>query len=598
MTNSGLLLPHDPEPCLILTSDGRILEGNEAAGSRPEALLPVNVAALAQACIRQKRAITGVESRLETITLLWQFVPDPDRNRVIARARDVTPETVIIDEATRSNRLYRLITENTTDLISRHAPNGDFIDASPASWRLLGYSPETLRGKPLHFIIENGELTDQGDQISNQLRETGYATLTLQVTHRSGSRRWFETACRAIRETYTGAVVEIISVSRDVTARVNSAETNRRLAQVVEANTDLVLFSERSGRLTYVNPAARKALGLEERDEDDLPHLADLMDSSELDRLIANGLPEADKYGVWETESELHIIGAGRALPVSLVLLSHQPATGSPYYSLVNRDMTERALRESEQRRHQEELAHAARLATMGELASGIAHEMNQPLATIVNYANASQRYLEPPLDETRLEKVREGLQRITHHANHASEVIKRLRNFLQKGQRRVCRIALDEVIQTAVQLCRWEADKKHVTIHQALEARCPQITADPVLIEQVLLNLIRNAIDANCERWGNQSSDIHISTTPGPDGSLIVTVRDQGPGMSEEGLRNIFTPFYTSKEQGLGLGLSMSRSLVEGFGGFLDARNGPKGGLELICRFPGEQAPDEKRSS
>ena len=434
-------------------------------------MLPVNVQALVKSSLEQERSIENVEARIPADTterfLVWTFVPDIGSSTVLARARDATDEIINREEATRSNRLYRLITENTTDLISRHAPDGRFIDATPASWRLLGYWPEELRGKPLEEIFRGDQVVQKLAETRNQLRDDGYATMTLEIIHRDGSRRWFEIASRAIRETYTGAVIEVISVSRDITARVESEENNRRLA---------------------------------------------------------------------------------------------------------------------------DELAHTARLATLGELASSIAHEMNQPLASIVNFASASQRYLKLAQENPEcLERVDDGLHRITHHANRASEVIKRLRAFLRKGQQRTAPVNINDAVTNVKRLCQWDADKHNVVIQENLTPLNPVLIADPVLLEQVFINLIRNGIDANTEARQDNSAPSHIKieTCVTPTQDTLIKVTDHGSGLDEEGMRHMFTPFYTSKPQGLGLGLSMSRSIIEGYGGFLDAQPAEGGGLTLICRFP-----------
>ncbi len=141
------------------------------------------------------------------------------------------------------------------------------------------------------------------------------------------------------------------------------------------------------------------------------------------------------------------------------MLLAHKVAGGERYYSLVARNMAERELREAQQRKHQEELAHTARLITLGELTSGIAHEMNQPLAAVINYASASLRYLQTvDRQSPSLQRVAQGLERITEHANHAAEVIKRLRAFLRKEPRRVQALNIAEVLQETVQLRAREA--------------------------------------------------------------------------------------------------------------------------------------------
>jgi len=484
----------DPQPGLILGASATLLRSNQAAETLRAGnglnnladLLPSNVQALVKAALHQARSIENAEARFNETILMWTFIPCQQTGEVLARGRDATDDVRTQEQAIRSNRLYRLITENTTDLISRHAPDGRFIDATPASWRLLGYWPEELRGKALEEIFHIDSTARQLMESHRLLTEDGYATMTLDITHRDGSKRWLEIASRAIRETYTGAVVEVVSVSRDITARVESEENSRKLA---------------------------------------------------------------------------------------------------------------------------DELAHTARLATLGELASSIAHEMNQPLATIVNFAGASQRYLKTAgTHPEHLERVDDGLEKIIHHANRASEVIKRLRAFLRKGQKRTAAVSLNQTLSNVARLCQWEADKNNVDILCLPATYEPGIIADPVLLEQVLINLIRNGIEANVEAQNSQPDDLRsrlmISTSINNEGETLIDVTDEGPGLDEQGIRQMFQPFYTSKPQGLGLGLSMSRSIIEGFGGFLDAQPAATGGLTLTCRFPvasankrissSETAPDE----
>lgn len=177
-------------------------------------------------------------------------------------------------------------------------------------------------------------------------------------------------------------------------------------------------------------------------------------------------------------------------------------------------------------------------------------------------------------------------MQRINAQANHAAQVIRRLRAFLRKGPRHLQALDIADVVGEALRLCAWEAGQAQVRIEQRLGPQLPKVYADRVLLEQVLLNLLRNAIDANREQHGTQASRILLIAKAVDDG-LLVEVCDQGPGVAVERLDEIFTPFTTTKADGLGLGLSMSRSIVEGFGGSLQARPGEAGGLVLCCRLP-----------
>nr|WP_321386000.1 ATP-binding protein [uncultured Vibrio sp.] len=558
----------------------------QAALSLPD-LLPVNYVHLIASCLNQERVIAEVESKLDDQYLLWQFFPEPSIGSVIVRCRNATEEILNKREAETASRLYRLITENTTDLISRHSPDGGFLDASAASWTLLGYWPEELRGMSVTNLVHPSDREQLLVQMVEPLERDGYLTLTYRIRHRGGHYLWFETAFRGIRETYTGDVVEIVGISRDITARVTAEEENRRLAEVVRANTDLVLFTDSQWQLTMMNPSARKALGICE--EVELPNLAEFLSPQDFDRLREEGWEEAIRKGAWTTEVKLTPLKQKTGFVASLVLLAHQGAGGQCYASLVARDMTERELREAEQRRHQDELAHTARLVTMGELASGIAHELNQPLAAVINYANASQRYLETlPHTPQNATRVAEGLQLICGQASHASAVINRLRSFLRKSPRNIQPLDIDTVVWDAVGLCAIEASRYKVTINyrNAENEKHPLVYGDSVLLEQVLINLLRNAIDANWSASPQQDSQVDINVSTNTHW-LFIRVTDQGPGLKPEQSDKLFTPFYTSKPDGLGLGLSMSRTIVEGFGGSLDVEPTTNRGLTFCCSLP-----------
>ncbi|MDD2223839.1 MAG: PAS domain S-box protein [Pseudomonas sp.] len=599
------LLSSDPEPTLWVDQNAGLLEVNQAAlqlfgapmAERVQQALPNNHQHLVHSCLTQRRVIADVSAHFSQRSMLWSYIPHPEQQQVLVRGRDITEQAAQLQAAAQASRLYRLITENTTDLISRHLPDGRFISASPASWSLLGYWPEELQGMRCQALLHEKGVVLVEQRARNALVEDGYHTMTLRVRHRAGHFLWFETASRAIRETYTGAIVEIISVSRDITQRVKAEGNRRRLAEVVEVNTDLVLFVDPNGLIRWMNPSARRSLHVAELQES--MQLADVVSSATLQKLTRSGWHAADKRGVWSCEARFQPYGDVASFPVSLVLLAHTVAGGERYYSLVARNMTERELREAQQRKHQEELAHTARLITLGELTSGIAHEMNQPLAAVINYASASLRYLQSADTQTvPLQRVAQGLERITEHANHAAQVIKRLRAFLRKEPRRVEALNIADVLHETVQLCAWEAVNAQVNIEQHLLTELPLIYADRVLLEQVLLNVLRNAIEANREQHqgGASASRILISAEQ-QAGHVYIKVHDQGAGVTPAQLEQLFTPFYTSKADGLGLGLSMSRSIIEGFGGSLEAEDGVLGGLCLTCRLPVRARSDERLS-
>ena len=598
------LLTTDPHPALWVDSQAHLLEVNKAAADMfgaqiseyAQQALPNNHQHLVRSCLSQQRVIEDVAAQFAEQTFLWSYIPCLEQQRILVRGRDITEEAKQLHNAAQASRLYRLITENTTDLISRHLPDGRFISASPASWSLLGYWPEELQGMRTQELLHKRDIVLVEQRAKNALAEDGYHTMTVRVRHRAGHYLWFETASRAIRDTYTGAIVEVVSVSRDITARVKAEENRRRLAEVVEVNTDLVLFVDPNGLIRWMNPSARRSLQVS--DAQTSLQLADVVGSATLNELTQDGWQAAEQQGVWSCEARFQPYADVASFPVSLVLLAHKSAGGERYYSLVARNMAERELREVQYRKHQEELAHTARLVTLGELASGIAHEMNQPLAAVINYASASLRYLQAAGDaqSPELQRVGQGLKRITEHANHAAQVIKRLRAFLRKEPRLVQALNIADVLQETVQLCAWEAVNAQVAIEQEMLTELPLVYADRVLLEQVLLNVLRNAIEANREQHqaDNKSSRILITAERQAE-QVYIKVHDEGAGVTPEQLEQLFTPFYTSKVDGLGLGLSMSRSIIEGFGGALEAQESVLGGLCLSCRLPVRNRNDER---
>ncbi|MEO6679701.1 MAG: PAS domain S-box protein, partial [Pseudomonas sp.] len=249
----------DPQPSVLLDRMGQPLASNAAfqallaqhPDSAEPCFLPKNHRDLIRACLAQHRAIEEVEAEFQAQIFIWTFIPDPAHQQVLARCRVATAQVLAQREAATARRLYRLIIENTTDLISRHTPDGRFLDASPASWTLLGYWPEQLRGQMAQGLFHGQDLANLVQTARDALEQDGYHTMTYRIRHRDGHYLWFETASRAIRETYTGAVVEVVCVSRDITARVQSEENRRRLEDELAHTARLVTLGELASGIAH-----------------------------------------------------------------------------------------------------------------------------------------------------------------------------------------------------------------------------------------------------------------------------------------------------------------------------------------------------------
>jgi PAS domain S-box-containing protein len=236
---------------------------------------------------------------------------------------------------------------------------------------------------------------------------------------------------------------------------------------------------------------------------------------------------------------------------------------------ITERKRAEEDLRESERRYRetQMELAHINRVTTMGQLTASIAHEVNQPIGAAVTNASAGLRWLaaQPP----NLEKVRDTFESIIRAGNQAGEVIGRIRGLVKKVPAHKATLNVNEIILETIVLTRSEMQRHCILLQTELAKDLPSIQGDRVQLQQVMLNLIMNAIEAMSEVRDDSRELVIGSNVDTPDG-VIVTVRDSGPGLKPECIDHLFDPFYTTKPTGMGMGLSICRSIIEAHGGRL----------------------------
>jgi len=247
-------------------------------------------------------------------------------------------------------------------------------------------------------------------------------------------------------------------------------------------------------------------------------------------------------------------------------------------------DITERKRAESELRRQREELAHVTRVSTMGELAASLAHELNQPLTAIYSNAQAAQRFMAAnPAD---LDEVREILKDIIQDNSRAGEVISRMRALVKKQEIAFVTLDLSNVIRDVVLLVHSDAILHNIRISLELDPSLPPVQGDKVELQQVVLNLLLNAFEAMKYCPANQR-EINVRAAMEGADVVRVVVCDRGTGVSSENLDRIFQPFYTTKRDGLGMGLSISRSIIEAHGGRLLAENNPDQGATFYFTVP-----------
>ncbi len=489
----------------------------------------------------------------------------------------------LADEAER-NRMLAEMAEQSTDMISRHTPErGCFVYASPAITHLLGYSVEEIIGVSAYDLYHPDDVENFRRRTRNVNYSRGLYTHTYRFRSKSGDYVWLESTSRTIRDKHSGKIKEILVVSRDISHRIQADQTNRRLVQVMESTSDMVIFTSLQHEVTYLNEAARLCLGLGtgHKAPENL-HLQQIFPEPDLQQLLAHALAQASINGSWRGELNLCRVTDQTPIPVSLEVLAHLSMTAEPeYFSLVAHDLTETRAAEAKLTQYQAEIDHAGRMVAMGELASSLAHELNQPLTAIVNYLRGIERRFgqEAHINWADIEY---PIKKTTATALRAGEIIHRMMDFTrQREPFKKELFGLADVIEDLVEFCAPKAKRQQVRFETDVPASIPLVETDRIQVEQVLLNLMVNAIEAYPADADPRNKVVAINVSQYDADHLQVQVKDNGVGLPQEA-EKVFERFFTTKASGLGIGLAISRSLIETLGGELWAEHNPDGGTSF----------------
>jgi two-component system sensor kinase FixL len=352
-------------------------------------------------------------------------------------------------------------------------------------------------------------------------------------------------------------------------------EREAHLRSILETVPDAMIVIDEQGVMRSFSAAAERLFGWTEAEA--------------IGRNVSELMPEPYRQqhngylGRYLTTGERRIIGIGRVVvgerrdgstfPMELAV-GEVRAGEHRYFTGFIRDLTERQTTERRLQDLQSELVHVSRLTAMGEMASALAHELNQPLGAITNYVKGSQRLLDAePVDR---EKIKGALASAGEQALRAGQIIRRLREFVAKGEsdRRI--ESLPKLLEEAGALAMIGAKERGVRLRFSIAADVDLVLADKVQIQQVVLNLMRNAVDAMDEATRRE---LTVTARRIEDDMVQVSVADTGPGIAPEVLEQLFQPFFTTKATGMGVGLSISRTIVEAHGGRIWVEPNPGGG-------------------
>jgi two-component system sensor kinase FixL len=369
----------------------------------------------------------------------------------------------------------------------------------------------------------------------------------------------------------------------------NEAHLRSILATVPDA---MVVIDER-GRILSFSAAAEKMFGFAEGDVIG-ENVSTLMPSPDrekhdayLDHYRATG--ERRMIGIGRVTTARH--RNGYTFPIELAVGEAWIGDRRIFTGFM-RDLTERQQTELRLQDLQSELAHVGRVSEMGTLASALAHELNQPLTAVANYCETARDLLTEAPDEETLEILREALDDAAKQSVRAGHIVRRLRDFITHGQTERKVEHLPRLINEANALALVGTRELGIEVEIRLDAAASEVVVDRIQIQQVLVNLIRNAFDAMVD---SRVRMLTIRTARAPDGLVRVSVEDTGSGIAEEIAPQLFQPFISSKQSGMGVGLSICRTIVEAHGGRIWFESNPRGGTIFHFTMPDARADDER---
>src|SRR5580658_10383623 len=487
--------------------------------------------------------------------------------------------TDIQDRKETENRI-RLVIDTAPAMLHSARPDG-YLDFFNRRWlEYLGVSLDDLLGWRWTGVIHPDDLAQLVDKWQTSLatgrpfeaearlrRADGEYRLTL---HRKVPLR--DEAGNVVK--WYGSVIDIEDRKRAEDELKRQKEVFQKIFENIPA---MIAFFGPDGDIELVNPEWERTIGwtLQEIRERNLDIFAELYPDPQY-RQIARDYAVSSTGG--RTEFKVRVRD-GRVIDMAanVVQLSDGSRLG------IGRDITQRKRTEAALREAQENLARVTRVATLGELAAAIAHEVNQPLAAVVTNGSASLRWLsgQPP----NLEEARQAIERTVREANRASDVIGRIRALLQKGPPQMDRLDVNAVIGEVLTLAGNELQRDGVVVQTDLAPDLPKVLGDRIQLQQVLLNLILNAIEA-MSTITDRPRELLVRSSKDPDGVLI-QVHDSGAGVDPGQAGHIFEPFFTTKPQGIGMGLSVGRSIVEAHGGRLWFTRGSSHGVVFQFTVP-----------
>jgi len=502
--------------------------------------------------------------------------------------RDISEKRRAEGELRKQKEIFQKIFENVPVTISFVGQDGQLELMNPEGERTIGWTLEEIRKQNLDLFAEIYPDPQYRQTVLDRIAASTGEWADRKVRVRDG--RVIDMAVAVVHLSDGTSV----AIGRDITelkrAEAELRESEARFRLVADSAPVMIWMSGTDKLRTYFNKPWLDFTG-RSIDRELGNGWAEAVDSEDLQRCLDTYVQSFDRREAFRMEYRLRRHDGEFRLVSDTGVPRFNPDRSFTGYIGSCIDVTDQRRAEEHLRRAQEDLARVSRVVAMGELAAAIAHEVNQPLGAVVTNASASLRWLagQPP----NLGEAREAIDRTVRDANRASEVIVRIRALLQKVPPQMEQLDVNVVIREVLTLAGNELLRSGIAVQTDLAPDVPNVFRDRVQLQQVLLNLILNGIDA-MRTITHRPRELRIKSAKHPDGVLI-QVHDSGDGVNPEQANHIFEPFFTTKPQGIGIGLSVGRSIVEAHGGRLWFTPGPSHGVVFQFTVPKADTSDER---
>ncbi len=479
---------------------------------------------------------------------------------------------------------FKVLFDSAAEFIFLIDAEGTILHANQNVFTVSGYREDEVIGRHIkaYFTPDSQHTCDCSFP---GLRERGHNRADIEFVCKDGRILHMECSATAVPDEH-GNFTSFLIIQRDVSQRLQVAreleQSERRFRAIFNSTYQFIGLLNPNGTVLEANQTALDFIGLSNDDVVGKPFWETpwWTHSAALQRRIREGIHEAAHGKRVRFDAE-HISKDGQRIDIEFSLKPVLDEQGEIVLLIPEgHDISERKHAEENARRMQQESAHMMRVNIMGEMASGMAHELNQPLAALVSYCGTALKMVRdaPSLPDGLVDI----LERASGQAHRAGDVIHHLREFVSKGNNNKSRVILDDMVQDVIDFISWETRNSDIQINFLPAAFTREVSIDKVQVEQVLINLIRNSIEA-IRLAAISGGRVDIATRPTADGSIEVSVADNGPGIDPAVADSLFEPYQTSKETGMGMGLSISRSIIEAHDGKLWVEQQQQGAVFCI---------------